>query len=133
MRSALTILLSAAVLCGLLLAQSISVSPIRFEDTAERAGVHFVVENSPTPEKHQPETIPAGSITTACFITTATEPLPTLRNTPESREQVMEWAPPLAITITTAGPICLSRTSTGISCFTIMETEPLPMSRRRPV
>jgi hypothetical protein len=60
MRSALTILLSAAVLCGLLLAQSISVSPIRFEDTAERAGVHFVVENSPTPEKHQPETMPAG-------------------------------------------------------------------------
>jgi hypothetical protein len=60
MRSALTILLSAAVLCRLLLAQSISVSPIRFEDIAERAGVHFVVENSPTPEKHQPETMPAG-------------------------------------------------------------------------
>ncbi len=60
MRSALTILLSAAVLCGLLLAQSVSVSPIRFEDIAERAGVHFVVENSPTPEKHQPETMPAG-------------------------------------------------------------------------
>ena len=34
--------------------------PIRFEDIAERAGVHFVVENCPTPEKHQPETMPAG-------------------------------------------------------------------------
>ena len=34
--------------------------PIRFEDIAEKAGVHFVVENSPTPEKHQPETMPAG-------------------------------------------------------------------------
>lgn len=60
MRSALTILLSAAVLCGFLLAQSVAVSPIRFEDIAGRAGVHFVVENSPTPEKHQPETMPAG-------------------------------------------------------------------------
>jgi hypothetical protein len=34
--------------------QSVGVSPIRFEDTAQKAGVHFVVENSPTPEKHQP-------------------------------------------------------------------------------
>lgn len=35
-------------------------SPIRFEDIAPKAGVHFVVENCPTPEKHQPETMPAG-------------------------------------------------------------------------
>ena len=34
--------------------------PIRFEDIAQKAGVHFVTENSPTPEKHQPETMPAG-------------------------------------------------------------------------
>jgi hypothetical protein len=60
MRSALTILLFAAVLCLFVLAQGVGVPPIRFEDIAERAGVHFVVENSPTPEKHQPETMPAG-------------------------------------------------------------------------
>ena len=59
MRSALTILLFAAVPCVFLLAQGIT-PPIRFEDIAERAGVHFVVENSPTPEKHQPEAMPAG-------------------------------------------------------------------------
>ena len=41
-------------------AQGTTSPPIRFEDIAERAGVHFVVENSPTPEKHQPETMPAG-------------------------------------------------------------------------
>jgi hypothetical protein len=33
---------------------------IRFEDIAQKAGVHFVTENCPTPEKHQPETMPAG-------------------------------------------------------------------------
>jgi len=60
MRSALTILLFAALLCLVVLAQSTAAPPIRFEDIAERAGVHFVVENSPTPEKHQPETMPAG-------------------------------------------------------------------------
>ena len=59
MRSALTILLFAAVPCLFVLAQG-TVAPIRFEDIAEQAGVHFVVENSPTPEKHQPETMPAG-------------------------------------------------------------------------
>jgi hypothetical protein len=60
MRSALTILLFAALLCLLVFAQGVAAPPIRFEDIAERAGVHFVVENSPTPEKHQPETMPAG-------------------------------------------------------------------------
>ena len=35
-------------------------APIRFEDIAQRAGVHFVTENCPTPEKHQPETMPGG-------------------------------------------------------------------------
>ena len=35
-------------------------STIRFEDIAQKAGVHFVTENCPTPEKHQPETMPAG-------------------------------------------------------------------------
>ena len=35
-------------------------APIRFQDIAQPAGLHFVTENSPTPEKHQPETMPAG-------------------------------------------------------------------------
>jgi hypothetical protein len=60
MRSVLTILLFAPVFCFLMLAQGTAGPLIRFEDIAERAGVHFVVENSPTPEKHQPETMPAG-------------------------------------------------------------------------
>jgi enediyne biosynthesis protein E4 len=37
-----------------------AIPPIRFENIAERAGVHFIFENCPTPEKHQPETMPAG-------------------------------------------------------------------------
>jgi enediyne biosynthesis protein E4 len=60
MRSALTILLFVAVSCIFLLGEGTGAAPIRFEEIAERAGVHFVVENSPTPEKHQPETMPAG-------------------------------------------------------------------------
>ena len=43
-----------------MLAQSTLTHPIRFEDIAGKAGVRFTVENSPTPEKHQPETMPAG-------------------------------------------------------------------------
>ena len=35
-------------------------SPIRFQDIAAPSGLHFVTENCPTPEKHQPETMPAG-------------------------------------------------------------------------
>ena len=35
-------------------------SAIKFEDIAQKAGVHFVVENCPTPEKYQPETMPGG-------------------------------------------------------------------------
>ena len=35
-------------------------STIRFQDIAGRAGLHFVTENCATPEKHQPETMPAG-------------------------------------------------------------------------
>ena len=34
--------------------------PIRFEDITAKSGVNFVVNNCPTPEKHQPETMPAG-------------------------------------------------------------------------
>ena len=33
---------------------------IQFEDIAQKAGVRFVLENCATPEKHQPETMPAG-------------------------------------------------------------------------
>ena len=34
--------------------------PIQFKDIAQSAGVHFITANCPTPEKHQPETMPAG-------------------------------------------------------------------------
>ncbi|KAA6462022.1 CRTAC1 family protein [Acidobacteria bacterium AB60] len=44
----------------LLAARSAASQPIRFEDISAHAGIHFVTENSPTPEKHQPETMPAG-------------------------------------------------------------------------
>jgi hypothetical protein len=60
MRSGLFILLSATVLSVSVMAQGTTRPPIRFEDIAERAGVQFVVDNSPTSEKHQPETMPAG-------------------------------------------------------------------------
>ena len=33
---------------------------IQFEEIAQKAGVNIVVENCPTPQKHQPETMPAG-------------------------------------------------------------------------
>ncbi len=60
MRLALMILLSSLVSGPILLAQSTLTHPIRFEDIAAKAGVHFTTENSPTPEKHQPETMLAG-------------------------------------------------------------------------
>src|SRR6202167_6759905 len=60
MRPALLILVSAAALSLFVSAQGTVRPPIRCGDIPERAGVHFVVENSPTPEKHQPETMPAG-------------------------------------------------------------------------
>jgi hypothetical protein len=51
----------ALVLSALALAAFVpSTSPIRFQDIAESGGVHFVTENCPTPQKHQPETMPAG-------------------------------------------------------------------------
>ncbi len=34
--------------------------PIRFQDIAAASGLNFKTENCPTPEKHQPETMPAG-------------------------------------------------------------------------
>ncbi len=40
--------------------QAAGAPPIQFEDIAQKAGVHFVTENCPTPEKYQPETMPAG-------------------------------------------------------------------------
>src|SRR5579864_7520538 len=60
MRFALTLLFSAMAVGGMVAASGTVPGPIRFEDIAERAGVHFVTENCPTPEKHQPETMPAG-------------------------------------------------------------------------
>src|SRR5881275_2448015 len=60
MRLGLVILLSSFLPTPGLVAQSTATHPIRFEDIAGKAGVRFTVENSPTPEKHQPETMPAG-------------------------------------------------------------------------
>jgi len=40
--------------------QGVGAPPIKFEDIAQSGGVHFVTENCPTPEKHQPETMIAG-------------------------------------------------------------------------
>ena len=34
--------------------------PITFEEIAGRAGVHFTTDSSPTPLRHQPETMPGG-------------------------------------------------------------------------
>src|SRR5438105_3088850 len=48
------------VLSVLTLPSAPTPSSIKFQDIAEKAGVHFVTENSPTPEKHQPETMPGG-------------------------------------------------------------------------
>src|SRR4051794_21497773 len=60
MRLASFILLSSVLPTPVLVTQSTAAHPIRFEDIAGKAGVRFIVENSPTPEKHQPETMPAG-------------------------------------------------------------------------
>ena len=35
-------------------------APVRFEDVAQAAGLHFVLENHPTPQKHLIETMPGG-------------------------------------------------------------------------
>ncbi len=61
MRFASIILFPVSVLALSVLAQKPTAPPpIRFEDIAQKAGIHFVAENSPTPEKHQPETMLAG-------------------------------------------------------------------------
>jgi len=43
-----------------LLAASPVLGPITFEEIAQKAGVHFITNSSPTPVKHQPETMVAG-------------------------------------------------------------------------
>jgi hypothetical protein len=60
MRLASIMLLSSAALGSVAYAQGASQQAIRFEDIAKKSGVNFVTANSPTPEKHQPETMPAG-------------------------------------------------------------------------
>ncbi len=44
---------------GALLAQSVS-APILFEDIAQKSGLTFITDSSPTPNKNQPETMVAG-------------------------------------------------------------------------
>jgi len=55
------LLLTAAAclpLAGLLLAEA--AGAIQFANVADKAGVHFVLENSPTPQKYMIETMPGG-------------------------------------------------------------------------
>ncbi len=56
------LLAAATIVLGVLALHAFAPAPssIRFRDIAQSAGVHFVTENCPTPEKHQPETMPAG-------------------------------------------------------------------------
>ena len=51
---------AATSLAALTFAAASFVSPIRFEEIAERAGVRFVTVNSATPQKYQPEAMVAG-------------------------------------------------------------------------
>jgi len=44
----------AALLCAT------PAGPIRFEEIEHKGGLHFVLENCPTPNKNQPETMVAG-------------------------------------------------------------------------
>src|SRR5450756_2573316 len=41
-------------------AASAALGPIAFEEIADRAGIHFVTDSSPTPNKNQPETMVGG-------------------------------------------------------------------------
>ena len=56
----LPIAAAAVFLAVVVCAVNPSGSSIRFRDIAGEAGVRFTLENCPTPEKHQPETMPAG-------------------------------------------------------------------------
>jgi hypothetical protein len=50
----------AALGAIVVLAAAPALGPIVFEENAERAGMHFIAENSPTPNKNLPETMLAG-------------------------------------------------------------------------
>ena len=58
--------MTRCVICALFFAAAAGLAvnsgapPIAFENVAGRAGIHFVLDNSDTPEKHQPETMIAG-------------------------------------------------------------------------
>src|SRR4051794_27891278 len=52
-----TLLLCLSVLT---LAATVALSPITFEEVAGKAGIQFVTNSSPTPQKNQPEAMVAG-------------------------------------------------------------------------
>jgi len=52
--------LTLAFFGALLLLAAVPAGPIAFEEIAERAGIRFVADNSPTPNKNLPETMLAG-------------------------------------------------------------------------
>src|ERR1051326_5435886 len=63
MKSYLCILSGILLGTGLLIAASTgptTTGPIVFEDLAQRSGLSFVSDSSPTPNKNQPETMVAG-------------------------------------------------------------------------
>jgi hypothetical protein len=53
-------LLAGAVCAPVVVFAAAAGGPIRFEEIAAKAGIHFVTENSPTPNKNQIETMVAG-------------------------------------------------------------------------
>src|SRR3984957_11640478 len=52
--------LAAAVLAYSVAGARESLSPIRFEDLAQKSGIDFVLHNCPTPQKHMIETMAGG-------------------------------------------------------------------------
>src|SRR5579875_457869 len=54
------LLLGALSLLAAALAARQSFVPIRFEDTASKSGISFILHNCPTPEKHLIETMAGG-------------------------------------------------------------------------
>jgi enediyne biosynthesis protein E4 len=51
---------AVAILSGAVIAQTPSASPVTLKNVAQAAGITFVLDNSPTPEKHLIESVPGG-------------------------------------------------------------------------
>jgi hypothetical protein len=51
---------AVAILSGIVIAQAPPVAPVTLKNVATSAGVTFVLDNHPTPEKHLIESVPGG-------------------------------------------------------------------------